>query len=208
MKGLTMTRFGFDISRWQGNIDFDAIKNTLFKDFIMIKAGGADDGWYIDSEFESNYKKAKNHQIPVGCYYMCRRKGTSLDAITDCNNFLEILVGKQFEYPIVLDFENRTDTRINNTAYVNSFLGYLQGKGYYAALYTNLDYIRNQIGSFNAFDLWLAQWSTVQSIDSGIWQFQVAPKDSFVGIHTPIDCNQTTVDYETLIKKLHLNNFK
>ena len=38
---------GIDISHWQGDIDFNKVKNAEI-DFCIIKAGGSDAGFYTD----------------------------------------------------------------------------------------------------------------------------------------------------------------
>ena len=46
-----MALHGIDVSHWQGNIDYEAVKNSGKVDFVIIKAGGSDDGFYEDSKF-------------------------------------------------------------------------------------------------------------------------------------------------------------
>ena len=65
------TKVGIDISRWQGDVDFDALKNSNVE-FIMIRLGGQDgiDGeYYIDSKFTQNIKGALDHGFDVGVYF-------------------------------------------------------------------------------------------------------------------------------------------
>ena len=45
---------GIDVSRWQGEIDFTKVKEAGY-DFVIIKAGGSDMGFYTDSCWEKNY---------------------------------------------------------------------------------------------------------------------------------------------------------
>ena len=51
---------GIDISRWQGNIDWKLVKESGVE-FVILKAGGSDDGFYEDSKFQENYAEAKNN---------------------------------------------------------------------------------------------------------------------------------------------------
>ena len=66
---MTKIEKGIDVSGWQGNIDFDKVKKSGIT-FVIIKAGGSDDGFYTDSYFESNYKKAVKAGLKVGSYYI------------------------------------------------------------------------------------------------------------------------------------------
>ena len=66
---MAKTERGIDVSGWKGVIDFDKVKKSGIA-FVMIKAGGSDDGFYTDSYFESNYKKAVKAGLKVGSYYI------------------------------------------------------------------------------------------------------------------------------------------
>ena len=64
-----MIKFGIDTSRWQGDFDFKGAKDNEGVDFVIIKAGGADDGLYEDREFENSYNKLESAGIHKGAYY-------------------------------------------------------------------------------------------------------------------------------------------
>jgi GH25 family lysozyme M1 (1,4-beta-N-acetylmuramidase) len=63
---------GIDISHWQGDIDFNKVKNAEI-DFCIIKAGGSDAGFYTDKMYETNYNKAKAAGLKVGAYILSVR---------------------------------------------------------------------------------------------------------------------------------------
>ena len=42
---------GIDVSRWQGSINFKSVKSAGI-DFVIIKAGGSDAGFYKDPMFK------------------------------------------------------------------------------------------------------------------------------------------------------------
>lgn len=62
-----MTINGIDVSIWQGNIDWNAVKSA--KDFAFIKATGGDGGLYVDGNAYKNYYGAKAAGLPVGQYH-------------------------------------------------------------------------------------------------------------------------------------------
>ena len=89
---------GIDISHWQGNIDFNKVKASGI-DFVIIKAGGSDKGFYKDPKFEENYKKAKEAGLKVGAYYFVGRKFYgNVSGVADAHRFIHILDDKQFDY--------------------------------------------------------------------------------------------------------------
>ena len=54
-----MKEFGIDISRWQGDFDFQKAVAEGVK-FAVIKGGGGDDGLYVDSKFSLTIQMPKN----------------------------------------------------------------------------------------------------------------------------------------------------
>ena len=57
---------GIDVSSWQGNIDFSAVKNSGIE-FVYIKS--SEGTRYIDPYFEQNYQNAKANGLKVGFYH-------------------------------------------------------------------------------------------------------------------------------------------
>ena len=81
---------GIDVSRWQGSINWDSVKQTDVE-FVILKAGGSDAGLYVDPTFEHNYKECKRLGIPVGCYYFVGSKCTSgTDGLADLEVSLDL----------------------------------------------------------------------------------------------------------------------
>ncbi len=58
---------GIDVSRWQGTIDWEITRNYV--SFAMIKAGGSDEGFYVDGQFDRNRKETQRLGISRGFYY-------------------------------------------------------------------------------------------------------------------------------------------
>ena len=96
---------GIDVSRWQGEIDWKAVKTSGIE-FVILKAGGSDAGFYIDAKFEQYFTGAKAAGLPVGAYYYVGKYCISReDGIADAKRFLEIIKNKLFEYPVYIDLE-------------------------------------------------------------------------------------------------------
>lgn len=61
-----------DASRWQGAIDWDAVKRSGKVDGAILKTVSTNKnfgGVYIDPQFERNYAECVRLGIPVGAYY-------------------------------------------------------------------------------------------------------------------------------------------
>ena len=100
-----MTRQGIDVSHWQGDIDWEQVKASGI-DFVIVKAGGSDAGFYTDKYFEKNYAGAKSAGLMVGAYYFVGKYCIStLDGSADAQRFLKICEGKTFDLPLFIDIE-------------------------------------------------------------------------------------------------------
>ena len=98
-----MIKKGIDVSVWDGNIDFNAVKANEI-DFVIIRAGYGSHSSGIDKLFEQNYYRAKKANLNVGAYWYSYAKSTK-DALLEANTCMNAIKGKQFDYPIYLDVE-------------------------------------------------------------------------------------------------------
>ena len=95
-----MIAYGIDVSRWQGSIDWTKVKT----DFCIIQAGFGREASQKDIRFDENYSGCKAAGIPCGAYWYSY--ATSEDeARKEAAVCLDILKGRQFEYPIYYDVE-------------------------------------------------------------------------------------------------------
>ena len=61
---------GIDVSKHQGTINWDQLAADPNVQFVIIRAGyGSYYPAQVDAQFETNYKQAKLHNIPVGVYW-------------------------------------------------------------------------------------------------------------------------------------------
>ena len=60
---------GIEISPWQGEVDWNQVKETGILYAILRSSFGSPDPSQVDNEFENNYKGAKAAGIPVGAYH-------------------------------------------------------------------------------------------------------------------------------------------
>jgi len=65
------TLIGLDLSEWQGEVDFEKIKESKVE-FVILRVGsskGKNGEYFLDSEFIRNITEANKNNIPVGIYY-------------------------------------------------------------------------------------------------------------------------------------------
>ena len=128
-----MEKRGIDISRYQGKPDFSKVKNDV--DYVILQAGYGRYVSQIDTEFERGYSECKKYGIPVGAYWFSYAK-TTAEALAEANACIEIIKGKQFEYPIYYDLEIGLDKLGKSlvSSIATTFCNALEKAGYYTGI--------------------------------------------------------------------------
>ncbi len=104
-KALTLPIHGIDVARYQGNIDWHAVKAAGTR-FAFIKA--TEGGDYIDPMFRANWDAAKAAGVPRGAYHFvfwCR------PAHEQAQWFIQHIPNDPDALPPVLDLEWNTHSR-------------------------------------------------------------------------------------------------
>lgn len=209
---IIISDFGIDVSKWQGDINWQNVKNSGVT-FAMIRSGwGKELASQKDKYFEKNYTDAKAVNIPVGTYHYSYADSTN-DAILEAKFCLKNIEDKQLEYPVAFDIEDRTlfslTTKLR-TDICKAFCETIENSGYYAMIYCNLDWYKNYLYGdelSKKYDIWLAQWdSSRPSVQCGIWQN--SSTGSINGITGNIDTDITYKNYPQIMLKNNLNGFK
>ena len=202
---------GIDVSVYQGNIDWKAVRNSGIE-FAIIRAGGSDAGFYKDSKFEQNYANAKAVGMPVGAYYFVGSGCTSkADGIADARRFLDIIRGKSFEYPVYIDLESTSPSaKSGATEACIGFCETMENAGYYCGIYAS-DVSgfndRLDLSGLSKFDKWVARYGSKPVIvkNYGIWQKSDSGRIN--GINENVDLDEAYMDYPTIIKNAGLNGY-
>lgn len=217
-----MTLRGIDVSRWQGDINWNTVKNAEKIDFAILQAGYGRDISQKDPTFEKNYKGCKDNNIPVGAYWYSYAT-TVEDAIREANTCLEAIKGKQFEYPIYFDVEESRQFALGKTAVSNiikAFLDTVEKAGYWVGLYMSTSYLLNYVTEDirKRYAIWCAEYASKCSYGGqyAMWQYSVAGhgewdlvnKKYVAGVQGQCDLDYCYTDYPTAIKNAGLNGFK
>lgn len=197
---------GIDVSQWQGKIDWQMVKT----DFVIIRAGYGRLSSQKDTEFENNYAGAKARGIPCGAYWFSYAT-TPDDARAEADACLSVIQGKQFEYPIYFDVEDRRILDLGKNAVSNiirAFMDKLEKAGYFAGLYMSaIDltaYADEDVR--RRYAIWVADYNTEKPDYSGaygLWQKSSTGKID--GINGNVDLDEAFENYPDIIKKAGLN---
>ena len=206
-----MQKFGIDISTWQKGFNFDKAKAEGVE-FIILRGAYSTSK---DGQFETFYKQCKEKGIPVGAYHYSMAK-TVADAKKEAELMLDILKGKQFEYPIYLDVEDKTQAKLGKsvlTSIIKTYCDTLEKAGYYVGIYSTYSYLSSytNIAELCKYDKWIAQWNTKCScpIDYGMWQFGGETNKIRSNKIAGVTCDQDYCykDYPSIMRKSGLNGF-
>lgn len=204
---------GIDVSKWQGTINWQRIKESGTVDFAIIRAGlrGDAGGLSKDAYFEYNYNQCKLYDIPVGCYWYTN--ATTVSQVQEEVSYLLTLIdGKEFEYPICFDIESNQMLSCSKSTLTDitiAFCDALQDNGYYVSIYSNPTWFDNYLDKsrLTEYDKWLANWTTTPKYGSefgGLWQYKVG---TCIGITGECDLDYSYRNYPYIIKSLGLNGF-
>ena len=202
---------GIDVSKWNGNINWDKVKSAGINFAIVREGYGKKDPRQIDKKFRDNINGAKNAGIHTGIYHYSYADSVE-DAINEARFCLENIEGFKLEYPVIIDIEDKEQLKLNNrqrTDIVKAFCGEVEKAGYYAMFYCNADWLKNYLIKeelLPKYDLWFAQWGTnFPSVSCGIWQYSSAGKID--GISGNVDLDMSYKSYPEIMRNKGLNGF-
>lgn len=201
-------KYGIDVSKHQGVIDWGKVKT----DFAIIRAGFGKVNSQKDPMFEANYKGAKAAGIPVGAYWYSYAKSAA-EARQEAAVCLEVLKGKQFEYPIYFDIEDKSQAGLSRavlTAMCEAFCGELEKAGYFAGVYANTSWFKTKLDHAKLaakYTIWLADYRANydRALQRDMHQF--TSSGSVPGISGRVDRNTCTKDFPAIIRAAGLNGY-
>ncbi|MBP5605956.1 MAG: glycoside hydrolase family 25 protein [Ruminiclostridium sp.] len=197
--GELSSYFGIDVSSYQGDIDWDAVRSDGVE-FAILRIGVrgyAEEGNIkLDDKFIQNYENAHKAGIDLGVYFYSQAISTE-EAREEANFVLEKLEGRKLEYPVVFDWEPvdegstditpRTEDVMPGTLTLSAlaFCETIRDAGYEAMIYTNkkMAYIKYDMRKFADYPVWLALYNTELTYyyDFDMWQYGFGKVDGIEG---------------------------
>lgn len=187
---------GIDVSKWQGNINWDKVKNAGVEFAIISTGFGRGGDNQIDPKFHQNIKNAKSSGIKVGAYHYSYAESVE-DAKVEAQFCLSIIksANVELDLPIYFDIEDDTIANKHNknirTNMCIAFCAEIEKAGYWAGVYANKNWYDNYL-DYNElkrrYTLWLAHYGIDSpSLDCDIWQYSSSGHVS--GIEGNVDMN-------------------
>ncbi len=201
-----MRYHGLDVSQWQGNIDFQKVKNDGFS-IIYIKAGEGSTS--IDPFFERNYENASKQGFKIGFYFYVTARSAS-QAKHQARHFAAITSNKKYDCRLVMDFEDLTGlTRheINGigTAFIDSLKELTKTE---PMVYSDLSNTAVFSVPITSSPLWVAYYNETppESLDnwSSFKGWQYTDEGRIDGIQTAVDLDRFYDD--VLLSHSHMHH--
>lgn len=217
-----------DVSRWQGNIDWDKVKASGLISGVMLRALGnsakdAPSKPYIDPYFARNYAECQRLGIPCGVYYYCKAVNTA-EADAELALLRKVLTGKTVQLPVAVDIEDTyvqalLDKQILTDIAAHA-LASIEQMGFYAMLYTGLNFGETQLymggAALRKYDVWVAAYRSKKPTPEwnfGLWQYTSKGKipgvvDAIPGKISGVDLSVPYKDYAKIIAKKGLTRLR
>ena len=207
-----MTKYGIDVSRHQGQIDWTKAKTSGKVHFAIIRAGYGKLLSQKDAQFERNYTQCKANDIPVGAYWYSYAVSPA-EAREEANVFLHVIAGKQFEYPVYFDLEETKQFalgKVKCSEIAQAFLETVEKAGYFVGLYMSKSpletYITQEIRQ--RYAVWVAHYGVTKTSYSGQFgMWQKSDSGSVPGISGNVDLDECYIHYPSVIQSAGLNGF-
>ena len=197
------SKFGIDISRHNGKIDWNAVKSSGV-DYVIIRCGyrGSSSGALItDQNFQSNIKGATAAGLKVGIYVFSQAVN-EVEAVKEASLAVSLAKGYKLTYPIFIDTESsggRADKIdvATRTAVVNAFCQTVQSAGYQAGIYASKTWFETKLsmGSVGNYRIWLAQYAAAPTYSGRYDMWQYSSKGTISGINGKVDLNLSYLAY-------------
>ena len=156
--------FGIDVSEWQGDIDFEAVK-AAGCEFVIIRTGyGSGDDITMDETFADNFKKARGAGLRTGVY-VYSYDSSAEDARKMAERVTGLLEGEELGLPVVFDWEDFDSFQTYGISFKqlnDTYAAFAEGvtaAGYEPMLYGSKTYLENVWNAEDNDSVWLAHYT-------------------------------------------------
>lgn len=199
----TGTVMGIDISKHNGNIDWNAVKNSGVQ-YVILRCGyrGSASGVLVeDQKFKRNIQGATAAGLKVGIYFFSQAVN-EVEAVEEASMTLSLIKNYRIAYPVYIDVESangRADgiSKAARTSVINAFCQTIRNSGYTPGLYANKNWLTEKIntGALGGCKIWLAQYVAAPTYGGRYEMWQYSSRGSIAGIKGNVDLNVSYMGY-------------
>lgn len=205
IKTVDGARFGIDVSKYQGVIDWNDAKKDGVQ-FAIIRCGyrGSSTGAIVeDPYFRTNMEGAIGAGIPVGVYFFTQAVN-NVEAVEEASAVMELVSPYKLTYPIFIDTEGaggkgRADKLevIDRSFAVQTFCETIRTGGYTAGIYASKNWFNNRLDvtKLSADNVtWLAEYKDKPTYGGTYQMWQYSSSGKVSGIEGRVDMNLSYLD--------------
>ncbi len=195
--------FGIDVSKWNGNIDWNAVKNSGVS-YVIIRCGfrGSTQGALIeDAMFRKNIEGARAAGLNVGVYFYTQAVN-EVEAVEEASMVLALVQKYRISYPIFIDTEasgGRADriSKETRTAVCRAFCETIRNAGYTPGIYASKSWFTDKLNmsSLSAYKIWVAQYAAKPTYTGRYDLWQYSDKGTISGISGKVDVNYSYLGF-------------
>ncbi len=192
---------GIDVSTFQGDIDWERVKNDGIE-YAIIRLGfrGYESGKIVlDSKYEENIEGSLAAGLDTGVYFFTEAL-TEKEAVEEADFVIENLEGHKINMPVVIDVEESADpnntrtkalTAEQRTKNVIAFCNRIKDAGYEVMIYGNLKsfMLMMDIEELEGYDKWFAYYRYPFHFPYKVKMWQYASWEKIDGIKGGVDVN-------------------
>lgn len=190
---------GIDVSSWQGNIDWQQVKDSGVE-FVIIRVGGrgtTEGNIYPDEMCQTYYEGAKAAGLKVGAYFFSQSV-TEEEAVEEAEYVLDVVKDWDLEMPIVYDWEYigdgaRTDNMVAGllTEMAKAYCDTVKNAGYDPMIYFGRSQSADLLilPELEEYGFWLAMYNPIMDYPYKIDIWQYTETGSVPGISGNVDLN-------------------
>lgn len=184
--------FGFDVSEYQGEIDWGmtkTVEDTFQLKFVFIRATAGKDK--VDSHYKQNWRAAKKNDLIRGAYHYYRPNENSIEQAA---NFIKTVKLQKGDFPPVLDIENLPKTQSIDSLKVGLKRWLTKVENHYKIkpiIYSGESYYKDFLADeFKGYPFWIANYNFFVEDIKDHWSFwQFTEKGNVPGIQGTADIN-------------------
>lgn len=177
---------GIDVSKWQGDINWTALKKAGI-DFAIIRTGYrtlSDGKIYEDPYAKYNMQQAQEAGVMIGVYFYSTAKNEE-EARQEANFVCKLIAKYRITYPVAFDYEGYRNSENRNyglsseerTKIAKTFLEYVENKDYTPCFYASKSALENDfiVDSLGSCKIWVSQFPAIS--------YPETKKSSYLGEH-------------------------
>ena len=187
---------GIDVSSWQGDIDWDKVRESGIE-FVIVRAGyrGSVTGAIVkDKNFDANVSGALSAGLSVGVYFVTQAVNEA-EAVEEASAVMEMCEGYNLTLPIYLDVEGSNGGRGDQidvetrTLVCEAFCKTLENAGVQGGVYACRNWLNNNIDTsrLDRFNIWLAEYRSTPLYGGYYSMWQYTSRGRIDGIEGNVD---------------------